>query len=40
MYYQDVWNIFDFPYEMERLFEKIIYIGPLRRFPERTYEWS
>ncbi len=39
-YYQNAWDIFGASFELEKLFQKIIYIWPIRHFPKRIYEWS
>jgi predicted ATPase len=33
-------QLFSHQYALERLFEKMVYIGPLREYPRREYKWT
>jgi len=39
-YYQNTGFLADLTLELERLFRRILYLGPLRGHPERAYVWS
>lgn len=39
-YYQNSGFTADFALELERLFGRLYYLGPLRRYPRRSYGWS
>jgi predicted ATPase len=39
-YYKNAWNLFSLSFWLENIFNKLIYIWPLRQFPNRIYEWS
>ncbi|MCA9793231.1 MAG: DUF3696 domain-containing protein [Candidatus Eremiobacteraeota bacterium] len=39
-YYQNVGFLADLELEFERLFERLYYLGPLRGYPQRLYEWT
>lgn len=39
-YYQNTASIADLNLEMTRLLERIHYVGPLREYPNRFYQWS
>ena len=39
-HYQNAGFLSDFQYELEQLFSRIFYLGPLRDYPKREYTWS
>jgi AAA15 family ATPase/GTPase len=39
-HYQNAGFLSDFQYELEQLFTRIFYLGPLRDYPKREYSWS
>lgn len=39
-YYQNASFVQDFTLELEKQFQRIYYLGPLRQFPQRSYTWS
>jgi predicted ATPase len=39
-YYQNTGFLPDFSLELERLFSRLYYLGPLRGYPRRSYIWS
>jgi predicted ATPase len=39
-HYQNAGFLSDFQYELEQLFSRIYYLGPLRDYPKREYTWS
>lgn len=39
-YYQNTGFLPDFSLELERLFSRLYYVGPLRGYPRRSYIWS
>ena len=39
-HYQNAGFLSDFQFELEQLFSRIFYLGPLRDYPKREYTWS
>jgi len=39
-YYQNVSFLSEFALQLEKLFSRIYYLGPLRDYPRRSYKWS
>lgn len=39
-HYQNAGFLSDFQYELEQLFARVFYLGPLRDYPKREYSWS
>ena len=39
-YYQNVSFLSEFALQLERLFSRVYYLGPLREYPRRSYKWS
>ena len=39
-HYQNAGFLSDFQYQLEQLFSRIFYLGPLRDYPKREYSWS
>lgn len=39
-YYQNVGFLSEFALQLEKLFNRMYYLGPLREYPHRSYKWS
>jgi predicted ATPase len=39
-YYQNVSFLSEFALQLEKLFNRVYYLGPLREYPHRSYKWS
>ena len=39
-YYQNVGTFYSIAFEFEKLFRRMIYLGPLREYPKRSYLWA
>jgi predicted ATPase len=39
-YYQNVSFLSEFALQLEKLFSRMYYLGPLREYPHRSYKWS
>jgi predicted ATPase len=39
-YYQNVSFLSEFALQLEKMFNRVYYLGPLREYPHRSYKWS